>query len=70
MAGRETLTSIYVRFTDQTELSPTTRSKRETVWRLHVEPRLGTVPVAKVTENAVTTIRDAPESPAGRATRP
>jgi hypothetical protein len=62
-AGRETLTSVYARFTEQTELSPATRSKWEIVWRLHVEPRLGTVPVSKVTKNAVTTIRDAPESP-------
>jgi integrase len=54
---------VVARQHDVEELSPTTRSKWETVWRLHVEPRLGTVPVSKVTKNAVTTIRDAPESP-------
>jgi hypothetical protein len=48
-AGRETLASVYVRFCKDVELAPTTTSKWEAVWRLHVEPRIGPVPVSKIT---------------------
>jgi integrase len=61
-AGRETLASVYVRFCKDVELAPTTTSKWEAVWRLHVEPRIGPVPVSKITKNAVVATRDGPES--------
>ena len=62
-AGRETLASVYARFNEQVTLAPTTRSKWEGVWRLHVDPRLGKIPVALITKNAIMTLRDAPTSP-------
>jgi hypothetical protein len=61
--GRETLASVYARFTEQAELAPTTRSKWEGIWRLYVEPRIGALAVSKITKNAVMATRDAPTSP-------
>jgi len=62
-AGRETLASVYARFGEDVDLAPTTRSKWDAVWRLHVEPRIGATSIAKITKNIVMTTRDAPESP-------
>jgi integrase len=62
-AGRETLGSVYQRFRSEVSLAPTTRAKWEATWRLYVEPRLGSTPIAKVTRNAVIALRDAPDSP-------
>jgi integrase len=61
--GREMLASVYSRFSEDIDLAPTTSSKWATVWRLHVEPRLGATPVSKITKNAVIGTRDAPSSP-------
>jgi integrase len=62
-AGRESLASVYGRFSQVVDLAPTTSSKWATVWRLHVEPSLGATPVSKITKNAVIGTRDAPLSP-------
>jgi integrase len=62
-AGRETLGSIYARFGADVELEPTTRSKWGTVWRKHIELRLGSTSVSRITKNAIIATRDAPTSP-------
>jgi integrase len=62
-AGREILGSIYARFCNDIELEPTTRSKWATVWRKHIEPRLGSTSVSRITKNAIIATRDAPTSP-------
>jgi integrase len=62
-AGRETLASVYMRFTKGADLNPSTREKWNGVWGLYVEPRAGATPVSKITKNAVIAIRDAPKSP-------
>jgi hypothetical protein len=62
-AGRETLASVYARFAKDVTLAPSTASKWEGVWRLYIEPRLGKIPVSKITRNAVIATMSAPKSP-------
>lgn len=62
-AGRETLGSVYGRFMQQADLSPTTQAKWEGIWRRYVEPRLGSMKISSVTKNAVAGIMNAPQSP-------
>jgi hypothetical protein len=52
-AGHETLASVYARFMRDVGLAPSTRSKWEGVWRLHVQPRLGVATISNITKNAV-----------------
>jgi hypothetical protein len=63
--GGETLASLFARFMEQTTLEASTRSQWEGIWRLHIDPPLGATPIARITKNAVITMRDAPRTSEG-----
>ena len=61
--GRERLGTFYARWIADATLASSTRAKYEGTWRVHVEPKLGKQPLAKLTRADVRSLVDSIESP-------